>query len=70
MVFFFFFFFENTKYFKYTHMKRGEKVLKKLILVYIQKSLPFYITSNGLAQCMDNVVSCYMKSLYRMFKIF
>ena len=33
-----FFFFLNTKYFN-MHTRRGEKVLKKLTLVYIQSSI-------------------------------
>ena len=47
---FFFFWFKNTKYFNtHTHKGREWKVLKKLIVMYIQKGLTLGYTSLGVA---------------------
>ena len=43
--FFFFLLFENIKYFL-THTERGEKILKELTVVYIQKSLTLGYTAH------------------------
>ena len=46
-IFFFFFFFKNTKYFN-IHTRRGENVLKKLTVVYIQNDITLEYTTQTL----------------------
>ena len=41
-----------------------------VMLQFLDIYIYIYITSNGPAQFTNNAVSCFVQSLYRMFKIF